>query len=84
MRRQALAGVEDTLGSLQAASANGGADAVSEALRDLADNDENGLAVGFQDARGSSAGRRPDAPRAAPGLEPSSSRPALTLTRISG
>ena len=53
VRRQAIAGVEETLGSLQAAAANGGVVAVSEAVRARGNGgDEDGLAVGLQDASG--------------------------------
>ena len=40
VRRQAIASVEDTLGTLQAAHANGGIDAVSEAVGARANGDE--------------------------------------------
>ena len=54
VRRQAIAAVEETLGSLQAAAANGGIVAVSEAVRARGNgDDEDGLAVGLQDASGS-------------------------------
>jgi signal transduction histidine kinase len=53
VRRQAIAGVEETLGSLQAAAVSGGIDAVSEAVRARENGgDEDGLAVGLQDASG--------------------------------